>query len=274
MARYKKSGMKHSKRKNWKKMIKGKTRATGKALREKHYPFNFHLDPLYISNAQQVTAGHVVVTPVLSQLPIQLSNITASGTCVTSASLFANYYDFGVGVEFSLKNITNADLFQKVFQQYRINYIDVKIEYLATGTGVAGVGLMPTMYAYVTDNTSLIPTDVNAVNGRQGVKVCRFGDKNKNVYTIRIRPKVAVQLFNPDTQTQPLANTGYMEVKDGWLDTVSVAQGIAVPDETSHYGMQLWFADVLLPGATGSVNTAFKFEYRYNISFKSPINEY
>ena len=240
---------------------------SGGRMIEKHYTFTMFPADQFITNSASGTAGGVIVrdSDTTSGNP-PLITATSFGTPVPAASGMSNYYCFGVGIPFALVNLRQERAYTGLFDNYRINWVQVTFEFTQNsmspqnGSNNPQSMFSPTIYAFVDRDDVGIPGSISAVQGRQGHKVWNFNNKSKTKFSIRIKPKVAAQVFNGDT-VNPV---GYQQGQ-GWQDC-------AYP-ENKYYGLKLWVDNMLLP-ATNAVQSVFRVSYTYNVSFKGALNEY
>jgi len=247
---------------------RGLGRNTGHSA--KAYTFDFKLQPQVFRSGVSPSEPVIVRTGPATG-PFTIGDF-ASGPAQTGMPL---NYDVGFATGFSLGDIAQWSEYTQLFDQYRINYVELIIEALtsvssagpANGAGAVGVqGAMPTMYLAVDYDNTAVPTVVEELTGFQGVKKLKFGATERNTMKIRIRPRTK-------TVTQPLVTVGTPPVpttvslsavnKSGqWIDC-------SYPN-TIHYAVKGFVTDWL---STGTPNqwTGYRINMRYNVSFKQPI---
>jgi len=196
------------------------------------------------------------------------ASVGSFGTVGMYASAsFANYFEIPLSFAFRLTDCESAGQFISIFDQYKINYVDVTIEYLCNNAQVIGTGILPELYI-VNDNDNIqTPTKISDVRGKLGNKVCRVGNKNRNVFKFRFYPKPAVQLYTLDNAVSPAVSTiGYAQAKGNWIDCAS--------NNIEHYGVKMWMSNIYLPpsGGVGTTLTGLSFDYKYNLSFRGLQN--
>jgi len=182
------------------------------------------------------------------------------GTPALAKSGMNNFYDFGLGLSFQLSDLQNVAKYTALYDLYKLNYVTLKVTYMSNTSSVGGGTVLPTMYTVIDLDDNSVPTLVQQIKGRQGYKSINVGDKMKNTMYFKIYPKVSVVNYSINPTTN---NAGYM-VAQGWQDC-------AYPSN-AYYGMKMFFTDILL--AASSSETAFKFDFKYNVSFKGALNEY
>ena len=255
-----------------------KKRSSGSKLIEKVYTYNFTPNSQYLAS-NPAAGGLLTVQPVGSRTngPLQLSQITGAGTTVLPASQtgFGNYFDCGVGQDYSLSTLQNFSNFVNLYDNYRINYITLTITYLANTASVGdnastGTGMLPTVYWFVDHDDASIPLSIKNVTARPGHKSHNFGMRQS--CKIRIVPRVANIVYNDNTAgaTQPL---GYSQLSNkAWIDCQTYTTPVTSFNAGVNYnGLKLWFTDLWLPAAD-DINSAFKFDWNFIISFKGVFN--
>jgi len=203
----------------------------------------------------------VILTSPLSA-PVISANI--SGT-TPSKSGFAGYYDFGVSVPFALTDLANYSAYTGLYDQYKINSVTLDLQFLSNSAQVNGFGVLPTIYAIVDEDDAVTPLLQSSVTGRQGHRVFKFGNGDRTSYKMSIRPRVAVINQATVNPALPPTSTGRQQSINQWVDCNSPT--------VQYYGIKLWFTDVLLLG-NPAINTAFKWNWTYNVSFKGARNEF
>jgi len=150
-----------------------------------------------------------------------------------------------------------------LFDAYKMGKISLSLEYLSNMASVNGAGLLPTSYMYWDQDDIVTPVNLTDVVRRSGVKVRTFGNKAKNVHSISFIPvpSVATQSIATSTAVTP----AIIPEKRCWIDCVD----LNVP----HFALKVFLTDVYLPGGAGA-NQCFRFNWTYNIAFRSPIDAY
>lgn len=225
-------------------------KSTGQRLINKPYSYLFKPDTQWLSS--NALPGEIV--KVGGAAPLGASSIS---TPFGSATGFANYYDFGVGMFFTLKDLANVLSYTSIYDQYRINWVDIKITYLSSNANITGVGVLPTIFSVTDNDNSTVPGNERTVRAKQGSKAFRVAE-NRNVMTMRVRPK-AVVVVDSTTGVIPALQAP----TNGWLDCIE--------NNVVHYGIKFWIDNVYLPIGT-TTNTALQFEYTYNVSFRGAQN--
>ena len=225
---------------------------TGAKSIEHKYPFTIHLADQYVRN---LALGSLQVTGT-GGAPLTLGKFSTPGL---SSSNLLSYYDFGMATAFSLADLQNSTKFTGLFDHYKIDWVDLEVEFLSNSASVGSTNVMPTCYAYVDRDDANVPTTAGAVQGKQGSKEMAFGNRSRQVFTMRIKPAVSVQV------EQSLGSgTGYM-IGNGFQDC-------AYPNN-KFYGVKMWFNNVYLPSAATAA-TVFRFTWKYGLIFKGALNEY
>lgn len=229
-----------------------RNRFTGARGLLKNYSYVFKPSTQFLRSNTNV--GEIVVSPNIAPLGVG-SSISSP---VAAACGFNNYYDFGLGMRFALKDCANYTAFTGIYDQYKINSITVKVTYLTTQAQIGGTSILPTMY-YVGDFDDITaPTSITDVESKQGSKALRVSN-TRNRLTLVIKPRTLVNVLSADT----VANSHVKVENAGWFDC---------NDPTVyHYAGKWWFSNVYLP-AGANTNTALQWEYVFNISFRGAQN--
>lgn len=239
---------------------KRKARKVSRSMRpgykgiNKSYNYNFTPGTQWISNYGVAAANAVNITPTTLSGPL---NPAAPGSTFVkvSQSSIPGYSDVGIAMPFSLLDVANYTVFSSVYDQYKLNWVKVKMTYLSNAASVNGAGLLPEVYYVVDNDDAVIPQSQNSVKAKQGSICFGIGDGNKTSRTITIKPKLA-QLVNIGA-TKANIQTG------GWVDCNT--------QTALYYGLKMWITNMYLP-APGTQNTAIQFDYTYNVSFRGAQN--
>lgn len=228
-------------------------RAIPKAM-AKSYSYIFQPNDQWIASTNNSTPGDVAIVPLASPL----AN-SAFLSPIPSQSGFQFYYDMGVGLSFRLNDLGNIVNFTRIYQEYKINSIQVKITYLTTDASIQGAGLLPTLNYVMDTSDSSAPQTLQDVQSKAGAKTLRVSSQ-RNVLNLNIKP---YQRLN--TAINPTASSDFPAkiVRAGWNSCVST--------DVTHFAGKFWFQNMYLP-TTASTNTAVQFEYKYNVSFRGAKN--
>ena len=239
---------------------RGRQGYTGSRLIEKVYRYITHPQDQYIVGQQSSIPGSIAIKGGnITNPPLVIANTSA---IVASKTGFTNYYDFGASIPFQLNNLENYLKFTTLYDNYRLERINIKVEYLSNSAQVQSTGMMPIVYAVVDRDDVGVPPNLPYIQGRQGFKTWDFGNKGKQTYIISIKPKVAANVFSNNGGTL----IGFQQSQGmPWQDCVYPAN--------QYYGLKMWFTNVALPGTT-TVDTCFRFSYTYVLAFKGALNEY
>ena len=250
-----------------KRRVKKSKRGLGKnrGSSPKIYTFDFNLQP------QVYRSGVSVSEPPINRTgpatgPLQIGDFV-DGPAQTGIPLCL---DVGWATPFRLNDIANSADFQALFDEYKINYIDVAIEALTSpstsgpqnGSGAVGVqAAMPTMYLFEDRDSNLPPVNTLSITGLQGVKKMKLGAGDKNIMKMRFRPRAKYDNIGSTTAVPAVSLAGLSQ-KATWIDCLY--------PNVAHYGMKGFVTDWL---STGTPNqwTGYRFNFRYNVSFRQPI---
>ena len=208
--------------------------------------------------SDQTVAGQIILAPTGGLTPIGSGSVLS----FTGTAGMAGIADWSAACSNQLQDIANATAYFSMYDAYKINSISVNIEYLNNMASVNGSGVMPTMYLYWDQDDVNTPPTLGSILGKQGVRKVQFGDKARLQYTYTYKPTVSVAeriVPTPADPTVVTANTRVM--KAGWINCQQ-------PNVT-HFGFKVFCTDFLAPGTT--VSNAFRFNWTYNVSFRSPL---
>jgi len=257
------------------------------ALQEKHYTFNFTPNDTYINNRLTNPPGSDGNYYTISQgtqtsyngIPLfNYALTTASpGLSLTrsSASGFASYVDFGLGISYNVNMLENFSAYTGIFDFYRVNYIDLEIEFISNSAPVNGAALLPVIYAIQDRDDSLTVSDQHYLTARQGYKTLRVGNKMKNTMKMRLRPKMGIPLVarqTPEEHSPPLADNMGSLTASTWIDcqpTPAVSQ-----NPPWYFGTKLWFANMSVPSNGVNIQNAVRFTTKWNVSFKGSLGAF
>ena len=228
---------------------------TGASLIQKPYTLDFKLADTYMLGNTSV-AGALVFKSANSSTPFNSTNTSV----LSSSSGLTNYYDVAMAIPFTFGDVKNFGSWLPLWDNYRINHINVKIESLCNSASIQSSQILPVGYSIVDRDDNTIPTSITQVSGRQGMKVLDFSNRSKQTYAIKIVPALAVAVANGSLTTTAYAQKSCKT----WLDNQTTS---TVP--AKYFGLKLWIANMWLPATTGT--SAFRFQVSYNVSFKSPL---
>ncbi|UAU46997.1 Cap [Chicken proventriculitis-associated circular virus 2] len=224
-----------------------------KSLAMKPYNFTFKLpSQVFTSNA---SLGQLDASVAAANGPAPLANTKRN--IYPSSNGLPNMYDIGFATTFSLADIYNAAAWIPLFDAYKLNSVKCSIEYLNNTSNVNTQGLMPSVYLYWDQDDATIPTSAINIQQKQGMKRLQFGNKMRTSISTTGRPKLTTS-----TNIAGGTTTGAIVQRSQYLDCVN--------NTVQHYALKMLITDVFLPGTT-AVTQAFRFNWTYNVSFRSPI---
>jgi len=175
------------------------------------------------------------------------ASIGTGNSFTLSSVITQNSFNF----TFALSSLRNSSDFTNLFDQYRINYVDLFFKLVTNPDGQTSTTLpstyFPTLW-FVRDYDDSTPMTVADMQERQDVK--RIVLRPDQINKIRVNPKFLAMSY------QTLTSTGYSP-RTGFIDCVDSA----VP----HYALKTVFN---VP-STGS-NWDVEVYARYNCTFKGP----
>ena len=189
-----------------------------------------------------------------------------------SAAGFSSVCDFGLGLSFNVNQLENFTTYASLFDNYRVNWIDLEVEYLANNASVNGSGMLPVIYAICDRDDALAPTDQHYLTGRQGYKTMRVGNGSRTKFTVRLRPKLAMPVGAGDIpipHSPPLADNLVQTTANSWIDCQPSALISSQPPV--YFGIKMWFANMSIPTTNASIQNAVRFTTTWNVSFKGSL---
>lgn len=229
---------------------------------EKQYTYNFRLNDQHLFAENGGVANTLTVVGGIG--PLALATL-APGAPPTNNWLpsanplySTNFVSAGGNILFSVNDLNNWTPFKNLYDNYRINYITVSVEYLNNVSTASGGGLMPTLYMFV-DRDGLAsgapPTTASDLTDRQGVRKFTFSS-SKTRHTMKIKPTLGGSV-------DEISGAGFIArvQTSGWVDT----QG----PSAAYYGLLFWLEDFY---ANGAAPNALRWSFTYNISLKGAFN--
>lgn len=218
----------------------------------KSYNYSFHPNDQWIASTNNSTAGDIAIVPFAP--PLSAAGITSP---LPAQSGFNFFYDYGLAMTFKVSDIGNFVNFARIYDEYKINSIQVKLTYLATDAAINGNTLLPTLN-YVQDTSNpQAPLSLQDVQGKAGARTLRVSP-TRNVLNLNIKPHTRTSVA-----TAPNGNVPAKIERAGWISCLN--------QDVVHYAGKFWFQNVYLP-VTSSTNTAIQFEYTFNVSFRGAQN--
>lgn len=218
----------------------------------KNYTFDFTLTSQVFASSPQ-TAGEIVVAGSPSgQVPVNgILNFT--GTSSTTSSVFANVSDFSGAATHRLTDCGTYNQWCSLFDSYRINSVTVIMEYISSHN----VGPVPTLYYYQDLDDAAAPGGLGIISGKQGVQQWQpSANQTMKAFTYRPRNTLAATTSSSAPVLSIISPAG------NWIDCTR-------PD-VAHYALKFFVTDMLAQGNPQSVN-AWRFTFKYNVSFRSPL---
>lgn len=183
-----------------------------------------------------------------------LGTVAWEGTNTNSMlSLGAPVVASGIGyhvpfsMQFSLDQVINYTDFTAMFDKYRIAAVKVTFRYNHNVSTVSGVTSLPSVYAYVDNDDSTVPTQP-VVRENMLTREKRFTSSRPSV-SWYFRPRPVMEAF-------PLSYV--VPRRAPFLDAASIS--------TPHYGLKGYFANALLPAEQRT--TVFNVDVTYYIALR------
>jgi len=223
------------------------------------YTFDFTLAPQIVSSSLTAAGGFILTTNQSGQLsPIKA--ITQFGSACASTLAFGNNYsDVGFSCAHTLSDLANQSAWTAMYDAYRINHVTVIVEYLNSASQAVAGGIQPTVFLYADqDDFAAVP-----------VQTTLYGKQGAIQWTPTSGDMVKAFRYVPRVQTAVQAGSGgtsqvVMKVEPGgqWLNCTDPT--------VLHKALKFVATDMYCPG-TATVTTGFRIQFKYNISFRSPL---
>lgn len=178
----------------------------------------------------------------------------------------AGGFQFGVGMQFKLSDVLKNVEFQNLFDHYSIDQVELEVSYLknaanVTPTSGTSTASMPSVaYAPDFDDASVpLATDVLE---RQRVKNWTFRGDGQPL-RIKLQPRTANLVYRDNAATTYIAYSA----RPGKSTILDLAY-----NDVPHYGLKMWFSDVLATAASTGVtgDSIFRFRLVYRLTMYDP----
>lgn len=220
------------------------------------YTFDMTLQPQILSASHTTVASITlggnalgVVKPIAS-----VQNIASPA----ASSFGAGFTDFGFAVAHRLSDLTASAGWISQYDAYRINYVTVIMEYLTNTTTPAALVALPTVYYYMDQDDATPPNASFLLYSKQGVQSWQptSGD---TTLSFRYRPRLAAAVGSADVPSALIMKAGQ------WLNCNN--------PNVDHCALKMVVTDFLSPGLPNFTH-GFRVSFKYNISFRSPLQCY
>lgn len=154
---------------------------------------------------------------------------------------------------------------QTLFQNYRINYVDVTFIYHNTGVWALDIGndrkTSSPLFLYATDNDDSLGTNALALMQYENHKKWFPSDGPGAVRTIRVYPKARSVIWSGQTITG-FQQTGYQQNNDLWLNVENA--------DIPHYGLKMAMMSTTPAddGAEARIMGSVTIACKYNMTFR------
>lgn len=157
--------------------------------------------------------------------------------------------DLTGGVSFKLQDLPDYVEFQNLFDQYRIDWVDVMFICKQSGSSPS----YPIIY-YVEDHDDDGAPTVNQILSSQNTQILQFGS-NRTMLKLRIIPNVTRNVY-----ISGITNGYERAPPRTWLDCANA--------NVPHYGYKWYIANY---NTVSNPNTTIQLAYRYHFSCKETI---
>lgn len=202
------------------------------------------------------TLGWKIANPPAPVISGQAPFTTGEVAYSAASTGFGHHADLGLATAFQLSDITSFQAYQVMYDAYKINKVTLNVEWLNAGSAAE---LQPTIWMYYDQDDQGVPTTATRLVGKQGVRKHTFGTDRRNTVSFSFTPTVQ-QSLTGGGGTQP----ALVAAKPTWLNCTFPS----VP----HQALKLWITDVPTRLTTDDiVQAAFRLNFTYHVSFRSPI---
>jgi len=163
---------------------------------------------------------------------------------VPPAALTKAASDQGYGINFTLTSLAGASEFTNLFDQYRVNWLEMSF----TWDPGASVVNLPSLYiSQDWDGIAGAPT-LNSISECSGMKLVMFDATHRTFNCRIVRPGVVL--------ASATSSSGRV-VRSPWLDAANTSE--------PHYGLLVWASAYNSSAASGTL----VYQYRASISFRT-----
>lgn len=234
-----------------------------RSLQFKNYTYQFKLLPQLITVNNDPAASLIawkVANPGGAGALAGIQPLSQSELGYFSPSNgFTNCCDLGLATAFQLTDIVNYTAYTTLYDAYKINKVTMTIEYLNNVINAGLQSFMPTIWMYYDQDDQGLPTTASLLTGKQGVKKHTFGSDRKNTVSFS---------FTPTVQQTVAASSGNANAMVAAKPMFINSAYPSIP----HQALKLWIADCPARlSADGLVESAFRINWTYDVSFRSPI---
>ena len=243
------------------KVVRRKRRSTALQVPKKTYNYKFHLLPQVLISDPLLTTMNFVTNPLASgQRPLDNGSTFAQypGACT-----LPGFVDLAFACTFRLADIQNLTPYIQMYDAYKINSITLELEYLNNSSLVGSTGLMPTVRVYNDQDDAIPPPNLTSLVAKTGTRMKQFGHGSQTKFRFTFKPTILKDVGN---NTVGAGTTISSIAKSCWLNCNGSGSSV------DHYSMKMWISDVYAPGPLTTVKYAngFRFNWIYNVSFRSP----
>jgi len=230
----------------------------------KSYTYRFNL-PSQVLTSVAAAPNQLQLSAAGGQAPIRLQIDAPTWATYASSNGLSGFADLAVAVPFQMQDCQSFATYCAMYDAYKLGKVSLHLEYLNNMAAVNGSGLMPTCYMYWDQDDAIVPVNINQISGKQGVRIKQFTANNTTMkYTLQ--PVTTTALAGQSSPAEPPLTTvpflAGIANKPQWINCLAPT--------IKHFALKIYITDVYLPG--GAANTAFRFNWTYNIAFRSPLN--
>lgn len=223
----------------------------------KAYTFDFTLQPQILSASQTTIASLVLGGREGGQLkPIgAVRNLPSAA----SSAFGATFQDFAFSCSHAFADLTSIAQWVNQYDAYRINHVTMVMEYMSNVAQPAAVIVLPTVYYYQDQDDANLPVNTLTLYAKQGVQSWQ---PNATDTTLSFRYKPRVSVFAATSSV----DQGNLVAKAGqWLNCQDA--------NVAHFGVKAVVTDFCSPGQP-NFSHGFRIHFKYNISFRAPLQCY
>lgn len=213
----------------------------------------------YSATVDWVSTSSVGVPTIAT--PTSSAGVTVPCTVGSPAADFSgvpNLYGFGAAWQFKLTDVVNNSDFQALFDQYKIDQIDVEVSNLHNAAdATTNVNVMPTLFYAPDYDDATVPTAMSQLSERQRAKQWTFrGDGQPLKFSIK--PRVLSTVYREGlTSAYQTAPPAFVDIDNS---------------DVPYYGLKMWLSTAYItagaPGPRGE--THLRFNLKYHLSFRDP----
>jgi len=177
------------------------------------------------------------------------------GTAITDNIASITLEQFGLTYSAHLDSVLNYNDFTSLFNEYKIDKVDLEITLLNGPSGQPNIAsILPMLYVRYDPNDQTMPSSFGDL--AQSANVTEFSFSSKTTHHYSFVPKASVQVYAP-------AGLGFAAPSSSsmWFDTTGLSSSIDM------YGLKMWVRNFVPTGGAGQI---ISFQPTFFLSMRRP----